>query len=141
MRLSIRSDLFMGVIIALLLVWNASMVLSQTHSDGLTEAMDFARQNIPPNAVVETWDWQVDIFLGTLERIHHPPQSYLFEAIRQFSHYETPFSLDYDVLQAEPDYLIIGPFAAWTGIYAAEDVENAFTQLGQFGDYRVYRRR
>ncbi len=129
-----------GAMVAILFVWNGAPLVAEPPSDGLKETAAYARQMIPADAVIETWDWQVDIFLGNLERIHHPPQDYLFEAIRQFSHYQVPFDLRYDLLQSDPDYLIVGPFTRWSSIYAAEQIEDHFVQVEQYGGYAVFQR-
>lgn len=139
-RWSLPRVLPAGAILAFLFVWNGAPFLAEPPSDGLNETSAYVRRMIPADAVIETWDWQLDIFLGNLERIHHPPQDYLFEAIRQFSHYEVPFDLSYDLLQSDPDYLIIGPFARWSSIYSPEQVQDHFIQVEQFGGYIIFQR-
>ncbi|MBL8156321.1 MAG: glycosyltransferase family 39 protein [Anaerolineae bacterium] len=139
--LPIRPNFLMGALLAVLFVWNVLPFLSEPRPNGFNETIACVREMIPADAVIESWDWQLDAFVGDLGRIHHPPQNYLFEAIRQFSHDQTTFSLEYDLLQANPSYLIIGPFAEWTSIYADEDVKNAFVLLEKFGDYSIYGRR
>lgn len=130
-----------AAILAFLFIWNARPLLVERPSDGLNETAAYVRQMIPAGAVIETWDWQLDVFMGNLERIHHPPQEYLFQAIRQFSHDQVPFDLPYDVLQANPDYLIIGPFAEWASIYSLDQVRAHFVQVEQFGSYTIFQRK
>ena len=62
------------------------------------------------------------------------------QEIRQFSHEKSSFNLDYDPLQADPDYLVTGTMSDWTGIYPPEILERDFTLVVAFGNYRLYRR-
>lgn len=101
---------------------------------------DFIRNYIPISAVIETWEWELDALSGH-PGFNHPHQAYLFEAIRQFSHQRQAFDLGYDMLQADPDYLITGPFSDWTKIYDPNTIEAHFTPLAQIGVYRVFQRR
>ncbi len=94
---------------------------------------------VAPDAVVETWEWELS-GLSRHRAFHHPHQRYLFEAIRQFSHARAPFDLRYDPLQANPDYVIVGAFGAWTHIYRPEALARLFTLEQQIGPYRIYRR-
>jgi hypothetical protein len=99
----------------------------------------YLQAHVPTGALVETWEWEIDIFANDVS-IHHPPQEYLFLAIRQFSHSQVPFSLSYPVLDMDPDYLVIGPFSAWTNIYPTDLVSREFKQETSIGEYRIYRR-
>jgi 4-amino-4-deoxy-L-arabinose transferase-like glycosyltransferase len=103
------------------------------------EAADYIHAHIPQDAVVETWEWELDA-LSDHWRYHHPNQRYLFLAIRQFSHDQQAFHLNYDMLQANPDYLIIGGFGDWTHIYDQDITYLQFSQLAEIGAYRIYKR-
>jgi hypothetical protein len=103
------------------------------------QTADFIGRNIPRDAVIETWEWELDALSGHWQ-YHHPHQRYLFEAIRQSSHEQRPFDLRYDALQANPDYLVAGPFSDWTRLYDQAVVEANFKLLTQIGPYRVYAR-
>ena len=72
-------------------------------------------------------------------QFHHPEQALLFKAIRQISHHQ-PFNLTYDALQANPDYLVMGIFGAWTNIYSEATLKQDFTLVADFGVYSVYKR-
>src|SRR5579859_337741 len=101
---------------------------------------DYIHGNIPPQAVIESWEWEVDALSGHWQ-FHHPDQSYLFLAIRQVSRGQTPFDLRYDGLQTAPEYLLIGPFARWTEIYDAAVISNHYAEVTTIGVYTLYRRR
>lgn len=100
---------------------------------------DYIRRAIPRQAVIESWAWELDA-LSSHWQYHHPHQRYLFLAIRQFSHNQKPFDLDYDLLQADPDYLITDQFSSWTHIYQPEAIRANFIELAEIGTYRLYQR-
>jgi hypothetical protein len=99
----------------------------------------YINSSIPPDAVVETWEWELS-GLSQHRAFHHPSQHYLFLAMRQHFHEGVPFSLDYDLLQADPDYLIVGPLSVWIQIYPPETISAAFTPAERIGAYSIYKR-
>lgn len=102
-------------------------------------ATRYIQQQVPRTARLETWEWEQDALSGHFN-VSHPHQRYLFLAIRQAGHPPTPFDLGYDPLHADPDYLLIGPFATWTNLYHPAVVAEHFTLEADFGPYRLYRR-
>lgn len=103
------------------------------------QTADYISARIPRDAVIETWEWELDA-LSAHWQYHHPHQRYLFLAIRQFSHEQRSFDLNYDMLQADPDYLITGGFSDWTRIYPQEQVRAHFAKVAEIGPYRIYER-
>lgn len=93
----------------------------------------------PPSARIETWEWEIATLAGP-ERFHLPHQNYLFQAIRQRTASEYRFTLSYDALQRNPDYLLMGKFASWTGIYDQELLSSCFTPIASEGSYTLYQR-
>ncbi len=118
---------------------NLKPILTHPAENNAQVMADYIAQQVPTSAVIETWEWEMDILLPEAH-FHHPHQLYLFEAIRQFSGRET-FDLGYDVLQADPDFLIVGNMSAWTGIYRNQALDQFFTKVVQFGPYALYERR
>lgn len=98
----------------------------------------FIGEHVPREAVVETWEWELDA-LSSHWQYSHPHQRYLFEAIRQRAAGAEPRILDYDLLAADPDFLVRGSFSDWTHIY--DTIEPHFEPVVEFGTYRLYRRR
>jgi hypothetical protein len=103
------------------------------------QVADYIDAHIPADAVIETWEWEIDALSQHWE-FHHPNQHYLFQAIRQSAYEEQVFDLDYDILQSDPDYLITGSFSDWTGLYSQADIQANFTPVASFGLYIVYER-
>lgn len=118
---------------------NIYPALQQSPATPVKEMARYIAQAVPADAVIETWEWELDALSGHRE-YHHPGQAYLFMAIRQFSHEKRNFELAYDPLQADPDYLVTGTMSDWTGIYPPEVLERDFVLVVAFGNYRLYRR-
>jgi 4-amino-4-deoxy-L-arabinose transferase-like glycosyltransferase len=102
-------------------------------------AADFVSANIPRDAVVESWTWELDA-LTDHWRFHHPDLSYLYLAERQEFLDRVPFSLGYDTLQADPDFLISGPFSQWVSLYDPAAIRDSFHRVASFGPYVIYKR-
>ncbi len=97
------------------------------------------RETTPPAALIETWEWEITTLAGP-ERFHLPHQKFLFQAIRQRTASEYLFTLDYDALQRDPDYLLMGKFGSWTGIYGRELLASCFSPIASDGPYILYQR-
>jgi len=103
------------------------------------QAADYISAEIPRDAVIESWEWELDALSAHWE-YHHPHERYLSLAIRQVFHEQKPFDLEYDLLQADPDYLVTGPFSDWTRIYEPELIEASFVKVTEIGVYQIYER-
>ncbi len=116
-------------------------VLSNIHqaAPNYAEQMStYIDAQVERGAVIETWDWQAAA-LSQHRLFHHPGQLMMWEALHQYSR-ERRFNLEYDMLQADPAYLLLGPFSAWTGIYDVDTVRERFALEAEFGPYQLYRR-
>ena len=117
-------------------------VLSDIHQalpDYAGQMSAYIDAHVPGEAIIETWEWQVDA-LSQHRQYHHPHQLMMWEALRQHSR-ERQFNLKYDLLQANPDYLLLGTFGVWTGIYDMKIVGEQFDWEAGFGPYQLYRRK
>ncbi len=103
------------------------------------QAADYVSSNIPKDAVVESWTWELDALTNHWP-FHHPDLFYLYLAERQEFHDQIPFALHYDTLQADPDYLIPGPFSQWTHLYDPEVIRTSFRELATIGQYVIFQR-
>lgn len=131
---------FIGGLCLLAIATNLYPAFKTDASNGVQQVADYIDANIPIDAVIETWEWEIDA-LSDHWQFHHPNQRYLFQAIRQFAYEQGVFDLDYNILEADPDYLITGGFSTWTGLYPAADIEANFTPLTTFGPYTIYERK
>jgi 4-amino-4-deoxy-L-arabinose transferase-like glycosyltransferase len=116
------------------LALTARVVLSPDDSAHLMAAHLDA--SVPLDTVVETWEPE----LGALtdHRYHYPPIELLDVAVR--SEWLGGPSLHYDGLAARPEYVVVGAFGQWVGIYSAEALARDYTPAYSAGPYTLYRR-
>jgi 4-amino-4-deoxy-L-arabinose transferase-like glycosyltransferase len=106
-------------------------------ASGLIETQTYVRTQLPPTAVIETWEWELASVIGQ-ERTHIPSAEVLMRAVNHLTRGGSDPSAEYDVLQADPDYLIVGQMGGWTGIYRAALDDGHFRQIASHDDYSVY---
>ncbi len=135
---TLRGMLIAGIICGLLWNWFSIQPFDQEIPEAERMA-SFIDQTIADNAVIESWEWEMSAL--TRHRAYHfPDQYYMFLSIRQYWHQRTAFDLQYEILQASPDYLLIGDFGSWTNIYTNAVVSQYFRPLHNEGRYRLYER-
>ncbi|MEP6988686.1 MAG: hypothetical protein ABI970_24005, partial [Chloroflexota bacterium] len=127
-----------GIAVVAALSINFYVINNGAVANDAQNTAQYIATSIPKGAVIETWEWELDMLSGH-RQFHHPQQALLFEAIRQSSHHQS-FNLTYDALQANPDYLIVGQFGGWTGIYSDAMLQKYFTPVANYGMYHVYKR-
>jgi hypothetical protein len=137
----LQGNVFPAALVALTLIAFVSNILpaARNSDDSAQRMADYISEHVPPDAIIETWEWELD-GLSNHWQYHHPAQRYLFQAIREVSH-DQPYNLQYDVLQANPDYLVTGPFSGGTLIYRGADVGAHFQSLAKFGPYEIFQRK
>jgi len=126
-----------GVIVMLLVSGWVPLVkqIVQSPDSGLQELAQFLNGRVPTDAVIESWEWEVDLL--TDHTYHHPPYE-ITNAFTEQVWYSTPVPTGiYDPMAARPAYLIVGSFARWTGIYSREFLERRCTLVGSFGEYTL----
>lgn len=136
-----QSRHLVALLVLVVLITNLGPVFLFQRDSGVEAISDYIDNTIPSDAIIETWEWELTA-LGDHWQYHLPHQRYLFEAIRQFSHEQRPaITLDYDPLQTNPDYLIVGPFANFTNIYDTATLYTHFEKVITIGEYRLYERK
>jgi hypothetical protein len=125
-------------IVAAIMV-NLWPAFSDEGNDAAMQMAHFIDKQIPPQAVIESWDWELDALTGHW-KFHHPSVALEYLAARQRFMEHIDFNLGYDPLQADPDYLVEGPFSDWTKIYDTRLVQEQFILLTEIGPYRLYGR-
>ncbi len=139
---ALANGVYPAAIAAFMLVAAALILLPALRVDNPDWAQatgDYVRNEIPREAVVETWEWELDA-LSSHWNYHHPGQYELYDVVEQYALNQLPFALEYDTLSGDPDYLITGTYSDWTGIYPADVVDANFTPVATFGPYQVYER-
>jgi 4-amino-4-deoxy-L-arabinose transferase-like glycosyltransferase len=130
----------LGAACALLLIANsAATVRAIAHppATGFDEMRQYLRTQVESNAVIETWEWEFSV--DQRPTYTHPDADTLYATIRfVMSNQPLPPTL-YDWRRRHPDYLLLGPFGEWTGIYRLamlSDVE-LVTRRTRYALYRV----
>jgi 4-amino-4-deoxy-L-arabinose transferase-like glycosyltransferase len=95
--------------------------------------------NVPADAVVETWEPELEAFSD--HRFHYPPPSLLIHAVAHISRGGPPPATQYAFRDAgTPDYVVVGAFARWVGLYADADLSADYQRAHQQGPYVVWKR-
>ncbi len=101
------------------------------------QVAQFLNTSTPPDALIETYESEL-FFL--LERpYHYPPAQLNVDVIKLTSHYQ-PISVNYNPLSANPDYLVIGRWGRWVGLYRSLLKRGIFRPIRTVGSYQVYER-
>jgi 4-amino-4-deoxy-L-arabinose transferase-like glycosyltransferase len=108
-------------------------------SDGAARMAEFIEMYVPVESVVETWEWELS-GIGAHTAYHFPEQKYVYLATYQQSR-SLPYRLPYDALEADPEYLVTGPFSTLTGIYPESLVAANFAPWVEISPYTLYARR
>ena len=87
--------------------------------------------------VIETWEPELGFL--TDHNYHFPPHALLDTAVRYVWLGGEPPASQYDLSAVSPPYLIVGPFAKYTGLYT-DQLSPDYQLVQSFGDYDVYAR-
>lgn len=101
------------------------------------EVAIFLNEATPASAMIETFD--SELFLLLNRPFHYPPAQVNVELIRRQWHEGSP-SMGYDPLMADPDYVVVGRFGRWLGVYAPLVEAGQVRLIKQIGRYDVYER-
>jgi 4-amino-4-deoxy-L-arabinose transferase-like glycosyltransferase len=95
---------------------------------------------VPLDALVETWEQPMGFL--TDHRYHYPPQLLLNRTVRQKWLGEAGVAEFYDFTELNPEYVLVGEFARWVGIYPPDRLQAAgYESVETLGQYELYQRR
>ena len=103
----------------------------------LEQIIAFLNEEAPREAVVETFESEL-LFL--LDRPYHYPSNEIQLQLNRRTFLGQDVSIEYDPLQAQPQYLVIGPMAKLWKLYDPAVNTGLFRPLRQFGMYDLYER-
>jgi len=109
----------------------------RNRNDGYFQFTRYLNESVPHDAVVESWEWELD--LVTNLRYHHPPTWVTNAVTRRLWENDFDSEVAYDPNEFAPAYLIVGPFARWTGLYAETGLLNSAELQASIGEYELYR--
>jgi len=97
----------------------------------------YLNANIPKDVLIETWEPELGFL--TDHNYHFPPHALLDTAVRNVWQGGPAPSTLYDPGSASAPYIIVGPFAKYTGLYN-DYLSSGAEHTQSFGDYDIYRR-
>lgn len=132
-----QSRVGLGAVLLLLVIFGRPLALSVfgPQDTGAMKMAAFLREQVPADAVVETWAWELSILAP--QQFHYPDTHitnlYTLKVLRGQSVPEG----SYDPLGAAPDYLLTGAMSNWVGIYDRTMQQAEF--VAEFGHYALFR--
>lgn len=128
------------VSLVLLCLWTAvtARYAFRGREDGraLQEVVTYLHSRVPNHALIETYESELLFLLN--RRYHYPPAQLNVDFIPQM--WKKERHLTYDALEADPDYVVVGEFGRWAGIYRTLINTGQVRLILQVGRYQVYER-
>ncbi len=129
---------YAALVIAVPLVPLARSLVQPPPNDPAAAAA-FINQTMPQDALIETWEPELGFL--TNHNYHYPPQILLNDAVQHiWSGGPSPTDQYTFLDDAQPDYLVIGQFAAWVGMYPDEKLQD-YEHMRDVGAYWLYQRK
>jgi 4-amino-4-deoxy-L-arabinose transferase-like glycosyltransferase len=99
-------------------------------------AVSYLYDNVPTNARIETFESEL-LFLAPELNYHFPSDLVSMQLFRRAS-IDRQYSVNYDPLIANPDFLVVGPYARTFGLYDEKLIERWFELIADVGGYQIY---
>jgi 4-amino-4-deoxy-L-arabinose transferase-like glycosyltransferase len=106
-----------------------------TASDAPQQMAAYLNRSVPTSAIIETWEPELGFL--TDHRYHYPQPALLDRAVRHQWLGGPPLNT-YDPLAGGAQYLIIGPFARYSGVYDEAAIASRFQRIATIGDYVLF---
>jgi 4-amino-4-deoxy-L-arabinose transferase-like glycosyltransferase len=110
--------------------------IDKRFDDSPSKFANYINQNIPPEAVIESWEWEIDLL--TPEHVYHHPTNDWVDRETAETQFEENIIERYDPMVYNPKYLIEGPFSKWTGIYSDLLSRGCCVSVVTIGNYSLY---
>jgi 4-amino-4-deoxy-L-arabinose transferase-like glycosyltransferase len=132
-----RNLLVAAIVIGTLYAFGVQLVTLFSEPDkSAQEFAGYLEAHIEDGAVVESWEWQLDILADV--NYHHPPND-LVDKQTAYIHYGDEFVTNYNPFYYQPEYLIIGPFSKGMTLYSQYIQAGCCELVYQSGDYDLYK--
>jgi 4-amino-4-deoxy-L-arabinose transferase-like glycosyltransferase len=118
-----------------ILSFSQTYILSKETS--ALEVATYLDEHIPHGVLIETYESQL-IFLSD-HRFHFPPDQVHVEMVRRKT-IDPLHMVDYDPLAADPDYMVIGKFSYFWGLYDYLLSSGDFRLVQAYPNYLIYQR-
>jgi hypothetical protein len=103
----------------------------------INDTLRFLNTEIPRNALIETYE--SELFFLLQRRYHYPPDQVHVDLIRRNSLGQRA-KIDYDLLAANPDYLVVGRQNRFWDFYDAHLKNGTFRLRESYGQYEIFER-
>lgn len=127
--------LLIGVFISLSLIL-LYQPIAETKTNPIA-VTDYIANKIPSNALIETFESEL-FFLAP--HLYHFPSDFISMQLVRKVVIDPTLRIDYDPLQANPDYLIVGGYNNTWGLYDSVIASGAFKLEKELPGYQIYRR-
>jgi 4-amino-4-deoxy-L-arabinose transferase-like glycosyltransferase len=135
----------LGALLAILIVVSALPfgILALYRNYSSTDSRDalavaaMLNSQTPPGARIETYESELHFLLN--RSYHFPPDQVHVDLNRRML-LDEHTAITYDPLAADPDYLVVGSFAGWNGLYDPVIKSGAFHLIDHIGSYAIYER-
>jgi len=121
-------------VISTLLLFNG-MWLGQDRS--VLEVSEYLNTQARPGSLVETYD--AELFFYLHQPYHFPPDQTHIEYLRR-QLLDPNWPIAYSPLEANPDYLVVGPISQDWGVYDQVIADGDFRLLKDYSRYKLYER-
>jgi hypothetical protein len=136
--LSVALALWLAAVVALPFAGIAAKLIRVPDADAANVAT-WLNANIPTDSVIETWEPELGVLSD--HRYHYPPPALLIHAVAHVTRGGPPPAAQYDFREhGAPEYVIVGAFARWVGLYADRDLSVDYRQAHTQGPYVVWKR-
>jgi 4-amino-4-deoxy-L-arabinose transferase-like glycosyltransferase len=131
---------WLATLLALLGLSLSGITLSQYYLFGSDpsayQVRDYLNQ-MPPGTHIETYESELHFLLN--QPYSYPPDEVHVNLNRRVF-FGQEVAIPYDPLWADPDYIVVGPFAGTNGLYQAVIKSNGVLLVKRFGGYTIYER-
>jgi 4-amino-4-deoxy-L-arabinose transferase-like glycosyltransferase len=137
-RLALQGTLlaWLAAMIVVPLGKTAWQIVSPTYNAPAAMAA-YLNENVPREALIETWEPELGFL--TDHNYHFPPQILLNTAVKYVWQNGTPPAQEYNFVQTEqPEYVLVGAFAQWVGMYPPELLAGRYALVTRIGAYELY---
>jgi len=129
----------LAVMVALPLAQTAKQIIAPGFNAPFAMAA-YLTQRVPETTVIETWEPEL-AFL-TNHRYHFPPQQFLYQAVSHVWLGKTSPGETYRFVEDQaPDFVLVGEFARWVGMYSTATLARDYVTDNRTGAYELYVRR
>jgi hypothetical protein len=136
--LAVALHLWLAAVVVLPLAGTTAKLIRVPPADAPAVA-GWLRANVPETTIVETWEPELGVL--TDHRYHYPPPAMLIHAVAHIARGGPSPATRYAFREGgAPEYVVVGAFARWVGMYGDADLQADYRPAHQEGPYTVWKR-